>query len=118
GATRTHTRLGGAQLMSRAGGEHVGIMSGLLNTVRSGVTSVVMAVFGAGLVVAIARLVGPGATAGRIATGDVAGLDPAFAASGFGGGWAAVIGVNAVVIALAGAAFVGLLRARRRSARD
>lgn len=112
------TGLCDAQLMSRAGGEHVGMMSGLLNTVRSGVTSLVMAVFGAGLVVAIARLVGPGATADRIATGDVAGLDPAFAASGFGGGWAAVIGVNAVVIALAGAAFVGLLRARRRSARD
>lgn len=116
-ATGTLTGLCDAQLMSRADAEHVGMVSGLLNTVRSGTTSIVLAAFGAGLLAAIGRVVGSGPTAERLATGDVAGLDPTLAVTGFGAGWAAVIGINAVVIAFAGAVFVALLRADRRAVR-
>ncbi|WP_162458560.1 MFS transporter [Pseudactinotalea suaedae] len=116
-ASGTLTGLCDAQLMSRAGSEHVGMMSGLLNTVRTGVTSIVLGVFGGGLAVAIGRAVGGGETADRLATGDVSGLDPEVAVSGFGSGWAAVVGVNGVVIAAVAAVFVMLLRGRRRPAR-
>ncbi|WP_162458301.1 MFS transporter [Pseudactinotalea terrae] len=115
-ASGTLTGLCDAQLMSRAGSEHVGMMSGLLNTVRTGVTSIVLAVFGGGLAVAIGRAVGGGEAADRLATGDVSGLDPKLAVSGFGSGWAAVVGVNGVVIALVAVVFVMLLRGRRRAA--
>ena len=114
-ASGTLTGLCDAQLMSRAGGEHVGMMSGLLNTVRTGVTSIVLAVFGGGLVVAIGRAVGVGAAADRLATGDVSALDPGLAVSGFGSGWTVVIGVNGAVIALVAVTFVLLLRPRSRS---
>lgn len=101
-----------AQLMSRVGNEHVGMMSGLLNTVRSGTSSILLALFGAGLVVAIGQVAGPVA-AERLATGDSGGV--AAAAEAFGSGWAAVATGNAVVIAAVGLVFVLLLRGRRRA---
>ena len=101
-----------AQLMSRAGNEHVGMMAGLLNTVRSGTSSILLALFGAGLVVAIGHVAGPVA-AERLATGDTTGLGAGAAADAFGSGWSAVATGNAVVIAAVGLAFVLLLRVRR-----
>lgn len=101
-----------AQLMSQVDGERAGMMSGLLNTVRSGVSSILLALFGAGLVAAIGRAAGP-AVAGRLATGDTSGLDPALATEAFGTGWAAVATGNAVAIAVVVALFVVMLRVRR-----
>lgn len=98
-----------AQLMSRVSGEHIGMMSGLLNTVRSGVSSILLALFSGGLVLAVTRAGGTAA----LATGEVAGLDPATAVASFGTGWAAAVGINALLVAVTAAAFVALLRARR-----
>ncbi|SEE78974.1 MFS transporter [Ruania alba] len=109
------TALSDAQLMSRIDHDRIGMASGLLNTMRSGATSIVLALFGAGLVVAIAARVGP-QTADRLATGDVAAISESVAVDGFGHGWTLVLAGNGVLMLAAAAAFVGLILAGRRQA--
>ncbi|WP_159618911.1 MFS transporter [Ruania rhizosphaerae] len=109
------TALSDAQLMSRVDSDRIGMAAGLLNTVRSGATSIVLALFGAGLVVAIASRVGP-RTADSLATGDVAAISESVAVDGFGHGWTLVLAGNGVLMLAAAAAFVGLILAGRRQA--
>ncbi|UFU03080.1 MFS transporter [Ruania suaedae] len=109
------TALSDAQLMSRIDHDRIGMASGLLNTLRAGTTSIVLALFGAGLVVAIAARVGP-RTADRLATGDVAAISESVAVDGFGHGWTMVLAGNGALMLAAAIAFVGLVLAGRRRA--
>ncbi len=107
--------LSDAQLMGKVDSSHIGMVAGLLNTLRQGTMSVLLAVFGAGLVLAVATEVGP-RTADRLVTGDDAGLAAGVASQGFGHGWAVVLGADALLFVLAGVAFVLLNASARRSA--
>jgi len=90
-----------AQVMGLVDAERIGMASGLLNTVRAGANTVMLAVFGAVLVTVVQAGVGDRALAGRVALGDLTGGDPAALAGLYTSAWqVALWGVAALCAGL------------------
>ena len=95
-----------AQAMDRIDTDRAGLAAGLLNTVRAGANSLVLAVFGATLVGLLGITVGSSELAGRVATGNLPVDGGAMLAGHLTRAWriallglAAVCGIGAIITA-------------------
>ncbi|MET9517163.1 MFS transporter [Streptomyces sp. NPDC002994] len=90
-----------AQAMSMVGQQHVGMASGLLNTIRAGSNSLMLAVFGAALITLVQSRVGDDALAADVASGKLAGPGHAELAGQFTYAWQFALTLVAIVMTAA-----------------
>ncbi|OEJ27342.1 arabinose ABC transporter permease [Streptomyces agglomeratus] len=90
-----------AQAMSMVGREQVGMASGLLNTIRAGSNSLVLAIFGAALITLVQTRVGDAALAADVAAGKLAGPRHAELAGQFTYAWQVALTLVALTLAVA-----------------
>lgn len=90
-----------AQAMSMVDQEHVGMASGLLNTIRAGSNSLMLAVFGTALITLVQSRVGDAAVAADVAAGNLAGPRQAELAGQFTYAWQVALTVAAVAMTVA-----------------
>ncbi|MBT2401751.1 MFS transporter [Streptomyces sp. ISL-100] len=90
-----------AQAMSMVEQEHVGMASGLLNTIRAGSNSLMLAVFGAALITLVQSRVGDATLAADVAAGKLAGPHHAELAGQFTYAWQFALTLVAIVMTAA-----------------
>lgn len=105
-----------AQAMDHVAGDRLGMAAGFLNTVRSGGSTAVTAVFGTGLISLLQMRAGASLPATRIAAGDLSGPERAFYAEQFTGAWHVALWITAAVCAAFAIAVWVLLTVARRHA--
>jgi hypothetical protein len=89
------------QAMGMVDPSRVGMASGLLNTVRAGSNSLMLAVFGAALIALLQTRIGDPALAGDVAAGKLIGPQQAVLAGEFTYVWQIAVGAVAVAMAAA-----------------
>lgn len=107
------TGLVDAQAMNQVGETRTGMAAGLLNTVRGGTQTLVMALFGSVLITMLAGEIGA-RQAGRVATGELAGPENAAQLTD---AWQAVLWGTAAITAVGALTVTALLAPSREGAR-
>lgn len=105
--------LSDGQLMASVDRDHIGIASGLLNTIRQGVTAILLAVFGAAIVVALNAQFDSAAVA-QLSVGDPANLPRESTVAGYGFAWGLVMAANSILLLGGAAAYYLLWQSARR----
>lgn len=105
-----------AQTVSQVEPDRIGMATGLLNTIRAGGSTLVTTVFGTTLITLLQARIGDGASAARIAAGDLPGPGRALHAAQFTEAWHIMLWCTAAAVAAAAVAVRGMLRAGREEA--